>query len=57
MRHTLTVGILGAVALTAGILLVRQQRSMERPQDTEIAPAGESQPAQISLDKIRARGF
>ena len=53
--RALTLGIVGAAALAAGLLLVRQREvAMERP---TVVPAGESQPAVISLDRIRAQGF
>ncbi|HSM59220.1 MAG TPA: hypothetical protein VK849_00430 [Longimicrobiales bacterium] len=54
--RTLTVGLLGAAALAAGLILVRQPRDVdpERPRDV---PAGETQPGTISLDRIRALGY
>lgn len=56
--RTLTLGLLGAAALAAGVLLVRQQRlqptQFERPR---AVPAGETQPAAISLERIRELGY
>lgn len=52
-----TLGILGAVALAAGVLLARQQRTVERPRDRDAVPAGETQPAHISLEKLRSLGY
>ena len=54
--RTLTLGIIGAATLAAGLVLVRQQRApeVERPR---VVPAGESQPAEISLERIRALGY
>ncbi|MGD8321051.1 MAG: hypothetical protein PVJ02_11360 [Gemmatimonadota bacterium] len=54
--RSLAAGIIGAAALAAGILLVRQvkQDPDARPR---VTPAGESQPAMISLDRIRAQGY
>ena len=57
MRNTITIGLLGAVAIAAGILLVRQQRTIERPRSQQTVPAGETQPGEISLDKLRALGY
>jgi len=52
----LTVGILGAAALAAGLLLVRQQRETE-PLRPRPLPAGEAHPGSISLEKLREKGF
>lgn len=54
--RTLTVSLLGAAALAAGLLLVRQQRreDAERP---SLVPAGEQVPAVISLEKLRELGY
>lgn len=54
--RSLAAGILGAAALAAGILLVRQVKQDPdlRPR---VTPAGESQPAMISLERIRAQGY
>ena len=57
MRPTITLGLLGAVAIAAGVLLVRQQRAPERPANLDTVPAGERQPAEISLEKLRALGY
>ena len=57
MRN-LTIGLIGAAALAAGLLLIRQPReedaALPRAKDT---PAGESLPGTISLDRIRALGY
>ena len=56
--RTLTVGLLGAAALAAGLLLVRQQRLVpEQLEGPKEVPAGESHPGQISLERIRALGY
>ena len=52
----LTVGLLSAAALATTILLVRQQKQVV----TDVAqaiPAGETQPATISLERIRELGL
>lgn len=55
--RALTVGLIGAAALAAGLLIVREVQDPERsPRPREI-PAGESQPATISLERIRAQGY
>ena len=52
----LTVGLLGAAALATTILLVRQQKQVET-QSVQATPAGESEPATISLKRIRELGL
>ena len=52
----LTVGLLSAAALATTILLVRQQKQVET-QTAEAIPAGESEPATISLERIRELGL
>ena len=49
-----TLGLLGVAALATTILLVRQQRDASK--DAILIPAGESQPAAISLERIRELG-
>jgi len=58
----MTLGLLGAAALTAGLtaglLLVRQPRAPETISPrTKSTPAGERAPGPISLDRIRAQGY
>lgn len=58
----LTIGLLGAAALTigltAGLLLVRQPRGPEvAPTRTKSTPAGETDAGSISLERIRALGY
>lgn len=52
----LTYSLLGAAALAAGLLLVRQQKQVEdeRP---KMVPAGETVPAVISLERLRELGI
>jgi len=52
-----TVGMLSAAALAATVLLVRQQREELAPKQANLVPAGETQPAQISLERIRELGL
>ena len=54
--RTLTYSLLGAAALAAGLLLVRQQKLVEdeRP---KLVPAGETVPANISLERLRELGI
>lgn len=58
----LTIGLLGAAALTvgltAGLLLVRQPRNPEiAPPRTKTTPAGENDAGTISLERIRSLGY
>lgn len=55
--RALTVGLIGAAALAAGLLLVREVRDDERAPRARDVPAGETHPATISLDRIRAQGY
>ena len=50
------VGLLSAAALTTTILLVRQQKQVET-QTPQATPAGESEPATISLERMRELGL
>ena len=52
----LTYSLLGAAAVAAGVLLVRQQKVGEddRP---KVVPAGETVPAVIKLDRLRELGI
>ena len=50
------VGLLSAAALATTILLVRQQKQVET-QTVQAIPAGESEPATISLARIRELGL
>ncbi len=53
----ITVGIIGAAALVVGILIVREIRAVEdAPRPKEI-PAGELEPTNLSLDRIRSLGY
>jgi len=54
--RTLTYSLLGAAALAAGLLLVRQQKLVE-PERPKMVPAGETIPAVISLDRLRELGI
>ena len=58
MTHirSFAIGLLGAAALAAGLMLVRQQKEPETDRPSSV-PAGETQPATISLDRIRALGY
>lgn len=49
------LGLISAAALTTTFLLVRQQRDPES-QTPRVAPAGETQPVVISLQRIRELG-
>ena len=56
--RTLTLGLIGAAALAAGIALVRQPRDPEAtPPRLKNTPAGESAQATISLERIRELGL
>ena len=55
--RVITVGLISAAALAAGLLLVREARDeIQAPRARDI-PAGETQPATISLDRIRELGY
>lgn len=55
--RALTVGLIGVAAVAAGLLLVREVRDDERAPRVRDIPAGETQPAVLSLDRIRAQGY
>jgi hypothetical protein len=57
--RTLTLGLIGAAALTAGLLIVRAPRPRDYDQmpRTKATPAGENVPGTISLERIRALGY
>lgn len=48
--------LLGAVALAAGLLLIRQQKQEDPRVAGELAP-GESVPSEISLERLRELGI
>ena len=50
-------GLLSAAALATTILLVRQQKEVESKELREAVPAGETQPTNISLERIRELGL
>lgn len=52
----LTLGLLGAAAVAATILLVRQQKEVEA-KEPRLVPAGETQPTELSLERIRELGL
>ena len=54
--RTLTYSLLGAAALAAGVLLVRQQKQVEGERPKSV-PAGETVPAVISLERLRELGI
>ena len=53
-----TLGVLGVVAMAAGVLLVRTQKQ-PRPKDepAELVQAGETVPGILSLERIRELGI
>lgn len=53
--RTLSVSLLAAAAIAASVLLARQRQEKTAP--TSAVPAGESAPAEQSLDAIRAAGL
>ena len=52
----LTLGLLGAAAAATTILLVRQQKEVES-KEPRLVPAGETQPTELSLERIRELGL
>jgi hypothetical protein len=53
----LTVGLIGAVALVAGILIVREIRAADDAPRSRELRAGEREPSNLSLDRIRSLGY
>lgn len=53
--RTITVSLIGAAALAAGIFLLKQQ--MDVGPGAEPAPAGESVPGSIVLERLREAGI
>ena len=51
-----TLGLLSAAALATTILLVRQQKEVESS-EPRVVPAGETQPTNLSLERIRELGL
>lgn len=54
--RTLTVSLIGAAALVAGLVVFRQQKQSEASQVKKVPP-GESVPAEISLERLRELGY
>ncbi len=50
------LGLLSAAALTTTFLLVRQQKEVEANEPRTV-PAGETQPTNFSLERIRELGL
>lgn len=55
--RTLAVSLLGAAALAASLVLLRQHRDEEARPQPRMVPPGESVPGAISLERLRERGF
>jgi hypothetical protein len=54
--RTLTVSLLGAAAIAASLVLLRQQKP-ELPRQPRVTPAGETVPGTISLERLRELGY
>ncbi|MGD2070986.1 MAG: hypothetical protein PVI57_20120 [Gemmatimonadota bacterium] len=54
--RTLTVSLIGAAALVAGLVVFRQQKQSDTSQVKNVPP-GESVPAEISLERLRELGY
>lgn len=54
--RTLVVSLIGAAAVAAGLVLLRQQKDSEIEEAAKV-PAGERVPATIVLEKIRNAGI
>jgi hypothetical protein len=52
-----TLGFLGALAMATTVLLVRQQKEVEGGKEARLVPAGETQPSELSLERIRELGL
>lgn len=55
--RTLTVSLVGAAAVVASLVLLRQQRQPEAPRQAKVTPAGETVPGTISLERLRELGY
>jgi hypothetical protein len=55
--RTLLVSLLGAAALAAGLVLIRQTDPQPLPRSRRDSHAGESEPGTISLERLRALGY
>lgn len=55
--RTLTVSLLGAAAIAASLVLLRQQRQEDTRAQDRAVPPGETTPGEISLERLRERGF
>lgn len=54
----ITAGLLGAAAVALSLIALRQPRLVSQTDALDgTTPAGERVPSQISLDRIRERGF
>ncbi len=51
-----TLGILGATAAVASLLLIRQTKQVT-PKEAVRVPAGESVPGSVSLERLRELGI
>ncbi len=51
------IGLLSVAALATTVLLVRQQREEMEVKDRRLVPAGETNPTNISLERIRELGL
>jgi hypothetical protein len=54
--RTLIVSIIGVAAVTAGLVLFRQQKQVGAPVLKQV-PAGENHPGTISLERLRELGY
>jgi hypothetical protein len=54
--RALVVSLVGVAALTAGLVLIRQQKQVGVPQVREVPP-GENVPGEISLERLRELGY
>lgn len=58
--RTFVVSLLGAVCLTAGVVLLRANRAdqgKEVKKEVNLIPPGESVPGTIALERLREMGF
>ena len=51
-----TLGLVSAAAVATTILLVRQQKEFDA-KEARLVPAGETQPTNLSLERIRELGL
>lgn len=55
--RALTVGLIGAAAVIAGIIIVREIRASDDGSRSRELRPGETEPSYLSLERIRSLGY